>query len=1327
MTIVAIGLGLWILGKVFATDILKQLVKRETNGYYQLNFEELDLSLFQKRITVNDLVLSPDSTKNFSELGLTKVYEIELGQLLIDFESILGFYFDKELDINNVSIVDPYINMVKLDSRKSAKFSMQAGDLYQVISKYLEVLKIDYFHIEDGALQYSHNDFSLGNIDFEVKNLLMDSTGGNNNVFFSEAIELEIRNQKFNLPDGIHTLTFESFLLSTKDSVLTFKNFQLIPLPESGVTFEGNNDVNVYHIKVPELSLRGIDYVAAYQQNKLRVEELYMKEPTVFIDDESHGSQVTKEGDNSIMALIFKIFNSLEVGELVVDQAHVDLKVNGNQNYERFKAKETNLKFFEIQIDSSNYQFHSRHQYFDDLVLDIHNYRYYLPDSVHVADFDLLTLNSIKKNLLLHNLKISPKLAHKSNFSTTEMWVPALSIHGIDYRKAMVENQFVADTLSLAITLLRSKNGKHQRRKAPADFQGIHGMISPYFESVEVSSLLLRGRKLDPSASVHLGAIDINALGLKLNANTKSWTELIGGIDVDLKDFKLNQDSVKVTGGGMRGSLTGFQLADWRLDVNTQKQKIKGSVDTLMIDEVMIDSMISGKLNYFTRVELIRPILEFDIQSGDSSRKFEDHIEKEILIVDASLKGVYDDWSISIDNLSTDIFEGDNTAFRSLYSRNIDLKNPQLNHRIRLSRWNYDTLGGEMDFHDIRVEPIKKDSLKSWVDASVPFVGLKDFEQSKFFDHNKLIVSELKVKKPILNMNLTPQPPEETANSDSTFRVSIEEIILDTADLHLAGLSAEVKKLEVSSISMRLDEFDFPGELIGEEKFLFSADAKITIDAIGTQLSSDLQTSISGVSFHSYNGALRIDSIHLSSKEEKVMGVFRQTEISGLDMWALKEHGAVKMDTIKVKKICGENRIGDSAKNQGSFYYDKSLSIETVDLPEIQWKIVSVDREKPFVINDGYLQVAGISSKGALTMENLPDRIERFQFGGRDFGIDLDDGYRVDISHYEVNHPDHAIALEGVELKSKYDKEAFSKTLESQNDYFDVTVDQIGLYPSEISEMMAGENFQFKRVDLAGLDALIYRDKAVPPNNEQVRALPQADLRNIKIPLQIDLTHVTGNLVYQEKIETAEEAGEISFNCLDLHLLNLSSRTSGEEVMRLKALGSLMDVGEFKVDALFDLNHPYDRFALSGSVTDFPLDSLNRLLVPVANVRINKGLAKELNFNFVANDTLAQGEMRFRYDDLKVLILNAKTHEKGGLGLGIKSFFANTFVVKHRNPTFLFLRKGTIFNHRDSTKAIFNYWAKALLSGSVSSIGIHKSDKAEKKFERNLDGKKEEE
>ncbi|MEO9870691.1 hypothetical protein [Ekhidna sp.] len=1318
---VAVVMGFWALGKNYADEILNELVKRESKGFYKLSFESLDLDIFERRITINHLKLNADSSEGFENLGLSNIYEIELGQLLIDFKSIIGFYIDKELEISNVRIVDPNITMMKLNSSEKGNFSLEAGNLYQAISDYMEVLKIDYFRIQDGSLAHHPSQFKMGNIDFVVQNLMMDSLGRVNSVFYSESIELEIRNQKFFLPDDIHTITFDSFLLSTKDSILRFKNFQIMPLPSSEITFTGNNDVNVYQIQVPELLLKGVDYVAAYQESELKIKELILTEPTVFIDDETHADQKQREDDNSILSLLFNVFNSLEIGKLTVDDAHIDLKIDGEKNYQRIKAEETNLIFHKIRIDSSTYRFDTRNKYFEDIELDVHNYRYFLPDSVHVMSFDLLKINSINSDLLIKDLGIAPSMSSYSNILTVALELPSLEIHGIDYRKAFLEKHLSADTISVLSTGLELFGESDPDKQIKVD--SIYQTIQTYFKKINIQNFILRGSSLALSEDVQIGGVSLIAKRVDFNSETKFWSQIFGDINLEVNDFNLLQDSIKVYGErmGATGNLENFYFENWRLNVGTENQKINGTIDSLLVHEVNIDSVLQGKVNYFKKALIIRPDITFRISSSIESSQSVDHIEKELVIVDASLKGILNDIMISVDSLSTDVFVGDSTAFRSLDSRNIDIRSSKFNHLLKMSRLDYVLEGGEMDFHDILIAPMEADSNSLLINAFIPMIGLKEFEQSRFFDDKVLSSSELIIQNPLIDVFLPKEENDSILTKDSVdFVIDLASAIVLSGNINLTNENLKLKDLKLKNASLELTDVQYPNAIVSADRVLYSTDVNLHIEHLKSLFTSKESMDLHGFRYNTNDDYVSLDSILFESKEGLVEAQVYETNIVGLDANALYNENAISLESLTIMEISGKNEVTVKAEEKGNFEIGNRLDIQNLSIKDIDWTFSNDQKE--YNVNDGYLEIEGVESNDTLTTRNISDRIHKLKFGGSEFVLAIDDGYRMEIDSYELRHPEHSIDLNGIKLKSRYTKEEYSDITQYQNDWFDVFIERTQVKRFDLSEFINHDTYQIDRLNMEGVDAFIYRDKAVPFDENQSRKLPQSDLRDLDIHIQIDTIHLSGDIVYQEKVMDYEQPGEISFNELDVDLLNIKTKdVSKNGLMILSGDGKLMNAGSFEIDGIFNLSSSNDQFSLGGKIENFPLDSMNRMLVPVANVRIDQGIAKQLFFNFIANDTLAQGEMKFKYNDLRIQLLNAQTHEKAGLGAGLKTFFANTFVVRNRNPSFLFLRKGIIFQKRDTSKAIFNYWSKALLSGAVSSVGIHKSDKQEKKFEKKVE------
>ncbi|WP_420316204.1 hypothetical protein [Ekhidna sp.] len=1315
--------SIFFLGKYYAGDILNTVIKRETNGFYQLNFESLDLDLLESRITLKSLRLQADSTQDFSALGLNNIYEIQLEELIIDLESVYALYMDKELIIKNVRVVDPNIDMVTLENSKQTKFSFEAGNMYRAISDYLKVLKIDYFRIQDGELQYDGDQFALGKIDFIVKNLVMDSVSRKNKVFYSEEIELEIRNQLFHLPDSIHEITFDKFVLSTSDSILSFENLRVQPMASSNVTFEGQNEVNVYEIHVPKLSFKGVDYVEAYQNNHLVIEELIFNEPVVFVDDETHAASTKKEIDNSLLTLIFDVFGSLDIGKLTINNAHVDLKLDGVDKYQRFKVERSNIVFYNIHLDTSNYRFDHRFRYFEDIELDIHNYTYLLPDSLHTVFFELLRINSFDSELRFENMSISHERAGNEAKVLLNVDIPVFNLKNVDFQRAIADKLLIVGKLEIPSSSIRVRNtGSSNGKQASVPL--VYQALKPFFREISIDRLSINDINLMLPKGLKMGKINLTANDIHLSGASKGFQQLFDKSELKISEFELDRDSIVVNGSELLISnmMSSFQFRDWDFDINKKNQKVVGSLDTLQIIGVVLDSLIAGDFTEFSRAKLFNPNIEFDIQTSENKGATKLGNEKEFIVSGGKLKGKLDSTEIYLDGLDADVFVGDSTAFRSVGIENIQVRSAKHNHIVNLANWKYDTLNGLMEFTDLRIDPINKtDTSKSQIIANIPFLRLTKFEQSKFFDENHFFAGKLLLQSPNVKIKTTREINQKDSVSENSFTLSIEELQIDSADFSIEpGNSKALEKISINEISTTIYGINYPKDQPFENGFIFSDSIIFNARSILPRLQSGDSINLENIEYSTRNGDLLIDSIRYNSAAENIFMNIPSIEMRALDVKTLYENGGIIMDTLFITNPRGHNYLIESKEGKP---FATPISIGYIEFDDLDWKYYDTISHKNYHLQHATLKIDQFNSKDTLTLNNITSKLESLTLNAGPLELPVADDYLLSVGNYQFDFPANRLELNHVKVNSIYSAQEFSEIISEQADWFDIAVQEIGLNRIDIYELISEQTLKIGRIDIDGLYALIYRDKGVPFPEDQVRPLPQQSIRDIKQLFQIDTIDVKGTIRYQEKPDNYYTHGEISFDELDAQLFNVGNISLTEnEMMLLSGTGQLMGAGRFEVSGAFDLLSKDEQFSLSGSVVDFPLDSMNRMLGPVANVNIKSGYTKELFFNFSANDTLARGEMRFRYEDLKIQILNVKTHDTHGLGQGIKTFFANTFVVKSKNPSyFLFPRKGTIFQRRDTSRAIFNYWGKALLSGTVSSIGVHKSDKAEKKFERNFE------
>ncbi|MEM9896020.1 MAG: hypothetical protein AAF789_06595, partial [Bacteroidota bacterium] len=754
--LLSIAFFLFALGTYYAKDILNQIVKRESNGYYELSFAKLRFDILERKITLNRLELNLDPLRSLDSLKIRNAYEVQVTELVLDIASLTDFYLNKELEIENVRVVDPGVRMIKLSTRERTEFSFEAGNLYRVLSEYLKVLKINKFTLEDGNLDYKPGDFSLGNIDFFVQNMAVDSASGRSNVFYSESIELEIRNQHFFLPDNIHEISFDKFILSTSDSLLSFHNFNIKPTESSGVAFEGYNDFNVYDVNVPLLQLKGVDYLSAYQGNQFSVKELKMKDAQIFVDDETHVEQRADSLDNSILALLFNVFDLVDIKRFEVENANIDLKLSGEQNYQRIRTSECGVVFHNVLIDTASYRFDKRKKYFDNLEVEIKNYRYLLPDSLHVIKFDFLKVNSFQSSIDFENLAVFPnRYVNPNNRPLIDLQFPDIRFSGVDYL-GILDKRLIIDSLEISRPAinLRFESSLQQQQAINLSVKELFQAVKSEFEQIAVSNFRVNSARCNLPGGLSLGNVSLRSRDIALNKDVTEWSDLFRATNVQVTDLLFDRDTIKIEGSLLRSSqnLVNYYLEDWTIDVQEVHQKVNVKFDAFAISKMDFDSLMAGNFLHFEKAVLQKPVVDIQVESqSDKAGKSKINlgIEKELIVLDGEFYINYDSTKLSIRNIDGDIFTGDSTAFRSLSLEDLELTSLVLNQHVKMRRWSYDTLDGQMEFFDVKIEPVDR-STKSegYLEATLPYVDLIGFQQSEFFDNKHFKAKEVVITRP---------------------------------------------------------------------------------------------------------------------------------------------------------------------------------------------------------------------------------------------------------------------------------------------------------------------------------------------------------------------------------------------------------------------------------------------------------------------------------------------------------------------------------------------------------------------------------------------------
>ncbi|MFW5726648.1 MAG: hypothetical protein ACOCW4_02170, partial [bacterium] len=205
---------------------------------------------------------------------------------------------------------------------------------------------------------------------------------------------------------------------------------------------------------------------------------------------------------------------------------------------------------------------------------------------------------------------------------------------------------------------------------------------------------------------------------------------------------------------------------------------------------------------------------------------------------------------------------------------------------------------------------------------------------------------------------------------------------------------------------------------------------------------------------------------------------------------------------------------------------------------------------------------------------------------------------------------------------------------------------------------------------------------------------------------------------YAERAAEGEEDGVITFENINANLRHLTNDRrlwKDSLYMSMDIVTEVMGEGDLRLSFQFPLADDSLQFSASGNLGPMDLTAFNRILEPVAFVHIKEGTSESLKFAFTGNRYRSNGVLRFRYNDLSILMLD-KQRGRVGFDEKLGSFIANAFVLKASNPKGAFMRIGKIDYERDGAKAMFHYWWHSLLTGIKSSIMNEKETEKTRDF-----------
>ncbi|HET8859015.1 hypothetical protein [Marivirga sp.] len=1323
------------MGNRISGEYLQKLISQESKGLYELDFESVDLNILQKSINIQSIELSATPKNREDTINAKNIYEAKVGEVNISLESVIRIYTHKELVVDGIEVIDPLLFMTKINpDKKPLKFGRETGELYDVISQYLELLQINYLKVKSGTVNHYPSNFRLKAIDFNVKNFEVSQDKNKKKIFYSEAINLGVSEQSILLPDSIHELSFEGFELSTKDSILNFNNFKITPRKDIDPkkVFQEDNQ-NVYDIDIPTLELKGINYLKAYEDNFLVVKQVNIPKPKIKIQSVLKSKkQNTESAENSIGASLLALFDLIKINDLKIEEAGLNLTLKGD-NQQRFLSDNITIDLYNIELDSTQRDIQNVIHYFENATVEINDYDYLLPDNLHNIKFKKLNFNTLDSTLMVQNLEIKPSRSlDDSTLTQFNLNLPLLEMEGIAHRDIYDNDRIILKNLalrnsSIIITPPYLKNSEEENSIIITP-QGLFGILGKYFNEIKLDKFSVLNSDLNVGEIFKGKALNIQSHQLKIDSGFYSWHEIADSTLVNGQELIYTLPIGKFKVGTFQTEnnlhsleLTKFNFTDKNLNdiVNINYLNFKG---------VQLDSILNKKKLELDSITLFNPQIKLsykDLKSQTNQNNEWELPEKpiNILLNKGRLNYQFDEFrNLSIADFDIDLNYQSELKLFQVFAEEIIFKDEKLNHQLSLSELNLPKYGDSLSLLNVEIKPNQLNDTLS-LSVKIPEISFKNFNkyaliQNKRFEADSMFsrISQLNytgIKELKRYFNI--QSQEENKYS---FAILNSEIELTSSNINLLNLKNKQNQLNSANSKLILRNFNFPQQ--NKQTLFFADDFIFSNESFHFYTTENDSISIQDLSFNSISRLGTIDEFSFHGSDKETQLTINNIELKDANVTDFFLKNKLNIQELSSAKTTLNLNIKKQEKEilpEKILLPFKSLNINKLLSNDINIKVYHEENERNYYVRKADLLINTLALDSAINVTEIHHHVNSFVFSGKNYRENFGQHYTVTAKNYSFRYPESNFSAFNIKMLSKYDRFEYSKQIEFQNDWFKLDLSSIKLTNLNIDSLLINQKFILNKLELNKGDLTVFRDLNVPLNEDRNVPMPQKLLSELEFAFSIDTVLINSDIHIHIMPKESSGIGTMTINIEEGQLLNLRTHHfKNNKAMVLSAEGKLNKKANFHTKVTFPMPSENSEFHFVGNVGELDLTALNDMLIPLGAIEVRSGYNEQVNINFKGNNEFAEGLMEFRYNNLKIDILDRDTYQSKGFGNNIKTIFANSFVVSSQNPRWFQLQEGNIFYERIKSRSIFNFWAKALLSGAVSSIGINKSKEEAKAY-----------
>jgi len=1354
------------------TYVLKKIISGKSKGKIELTLDSFHLNVADGFISIKKPVFL------FSDVYMNEAKSIKLDKIVfekieIDKLDIWKLIVDRNIIADSFLIEKP--NFWLTEQGTESKSSFHPEKLLKAINQNPDIfsriiVRIDDIEIHYGSImlaEYITPDAYPELVDFTILlegfNSHPENNENQNRILFSDELRLMLRNLHKELQSG-YILDIGSAIFSSNHRDLVISGVSLQP---------GNKDPGENHIgiKAGELILSdiGLEEIRGLEDLSLRSVALTDGE-FVNYSNKKHTSQQDTASSHGLEQLAKVLYDF-----------RLDTVSIRNFNYYNVKdytdtvisANKIDFQMTDIKIDSGMFEDLFWNLTYDDINFTTGSValKKLIPDLN--VDYDHLSYSDAYRSFSLSGLNVITDTT-AGKLKAIKLNVPELQINGVSLRDLQKRRK-----QHLSISILNPTGDFDITQLNGSKKTGIKkGGFPDYLilDKIVINNGNFHVSK-ENAFMVGIFGLDVEVDGLQLpemENDQIQYNQISFGYD--RADTYFEKDVISLTTGEMGYKSRQLWINNIKLKQKTGDKVGKLQIKGVSLTDIDLDRLVNKNELYLAQILLSSPILngEFSIENDGKTEKkkpFHELISPLSLSIDkVAIESGKINAIINLNNdeldIQTDynfslgpiaINEGDSlkTVLDGIRWRlELDgLHAKAANHLIEVKQILSDAYRSEFRIEDLAISGLSgfdRDSKKMNIRSlSVPLLDITGLNYDLLINHDSIALGTILLDNPDIDIILPLKSSDSIPVPNK--KIDLKDYLVfsyDTIMMNKLHLLIE-KRGNLSHAVFGLNEFNFShhytnqnsGNLINNLDFEFKE--FLFRDSITNQF-----LSIQGGFVDADKSTLTIKGIQGSNiarknndKNDENSGMyFKSDEIKFFDFFIEESLpsqlrvGKLEIENfdLDVTQLHSENKKKTDFKINLEIMKRFSnvmtrLSVDTAVLDEISINIHTLNdtTRHTIKIDSIGLIVEKIEVDTSMIGKARPNLVSNLTIDLRGrTRITSDSLYEIKTGRLHYDFPKHRITIDSFYVMPRYAPAEFFKRAKFQTTRMQLFGRKIEINDIDTDELFLNDHIHFGSIDIFNLNSEFYRDKHYPIKPGTFKGLPREQLMNLGQVLTVDSIHVIdSHLKYKGLGEKSVYPGEIYFDQFNVTAYNITNKLKKGEKKNLEANISMRIMGEARLDAtvFFPLHADSTTFQLSAKTETVDLSTLNPITENLLGIGIIRGEGS-VDAPFIwANDSIARGNLVFKYKKLKLVTYNRK---KEKLNKGVLSplinFLINDLVVKSNNPKFARKpRTGQVYFVRDTQKSVVNYLFKSLLSGLLSTLGFNnKEERLERKEER---------